>query len=134
MDGCDLIRAERERQLAKWSAEHDDEHDDGAIAINAAILAGDSVGNVSVYRDKFVQGGWGLSRKHPDRIERLVIAGALIAAEIDRLQRAKPSLDDLGKVVCEIQERLECLQQQIDDIEDAWAEHTGIRECFRGET
>ena len=74
-----MIAAERERQLGKWDAEHDDGHDDGElIGVAARLIAGE--------RDE-----WGLAEKHKhDYVRRHVIAGALIAAEIDRWQRDRP--------------------------------------------
>lgn len=87
--GADLIAAERQRQMVKegWTPEHDAEHMSGELAWAAVCYAAPK----SVY----VDGGaepwpwakeWDKRDKH-DRQRRLVIAGALIAAEIDRLQR-----------------------------------------------
>ena len=85
--GCLLIVEERFRQrtVEGWTAEHDDTHDNGEMAIEAANLAAD--GTDATVCPEFID-GWGLARKHRgNRIRQLVIAGALIAAEIDRLQR-----------------------------------------------
>ena len=113
LNGAVLIAAERERQMAEegWTAEHDDSHSDGELADFAACLA--ATEPVYVMRDqadqlrRYSKGvtfttpwpyelfndpngaherPWGFSSVN--RIDRLVKAGALIAAEIDRLQRA----------------------------------------------
>lgn len=103
MKGHELIAAERERQVAEegWTPEHDDEHSDAALAVVAASLAVD--GTDAEVHDPIGRGTdghenrlgveqmgdcWGLVRKHrDDRVRQLTIAGALIAAEIDREQR-----------------------------------------------
>lgn len=90
MTGIELIGAERAKQIAKWLAEHDDSHDDGALAKYAAMLAvAHTDAWVGEYRgsDADLEDNWNLLGKHPATVERLAISGALIAAEIDRLQR-----------------------------------------------
>lgn len=96
--GVELIGAERERQVSHcgWSAEHDDEqHGDSSLAACAAILAG---GDIPYLKVAFVgfepYPEWVLERLQHirskyagDKVRQLVIAGALIAAEIDRIQR-----------------------------------------------
>jgi len=83
--GINLIEAERERQIYRegWTEEHDDKHVNNELALAAACYA---------VPDVFSQGywppTWDLSwYKSTTRIRDLVKAGALIAAEIDRLQR-----------------------------------------------
>ena len=89
MTGVSLIAKERQRQIdvENYNAEHDDDHGDGQMAMTAAALAvaGTSAGLVMQgYED------WGLVEHHKnDRVRQLVIAGALIAAEIDRLCRER---------------------------------------------
>lgn len=89
--GIELIAEERARQVAKegWTPEHDDGHDDNELTMAAAAYALQGV--FSSWhgvepRDFFpwVAEWW----KPKDRIRNLTRAGALIAAEIDRLQRA----------------------------------------------
>lgn len=89
--GADLIAAERQRQMAKegWTPAHDDEHVSGELAWAAVCYAAPG----SVYSDGSDMVDpwpwakeWDKRDKH-DRQRRLVIAGALIAAEIDRLRR-----------------------------------------------
>ncbi len=93
--GIELIAAERARQMAikGWTPEHDDEHS-SAEMVNAAVA----------YLDVAITAYWGgdVTRTHAigmwpwdkkwwkpstDPIRNLEKAGALIAAEIDRLQR-----------------------------------------------
>jgi hypothetical protein len=83
-DGAELIAAERRRQVEEegWTAEHDDAHDDGELARAGAAYAAFS----------YALWPWDRSWWRPepgDDIRRLVKAGALIVAEIDRLQRAR---------------------------------------------
>jgi hypothetical protein len=97
--GTGAIAAERMRQIQQegWDAKHDDHcHTDGALAVVAAALAVDATdADIDDPLDR-VTGGkdcFGLVAKHgvhgvrPNRIRALTIAGSLIAAEIDRLQR-----------------------------------------------
>ena len=92
MTGVELIAAERRRQVEEegWTPEHDATHDCGELAIAAAELAVDGTDAEVDSRD-FDADMWRLVAKHgcngtaPDNIRALVIAGALIAAEIDRL-------------------------------------------------
>ncbi len=100
MNGIELIAAERQRQIEVegWTPEHDDEHISGQMADAASCFARTKKGPyVSLGVD---WGGhhvrvphrwpWHASWWKPtpdDRIRELAKAGALIAAEIDRLQR-----------------------------------------------
>lgn len=108
--GIDLIAEERHRQLAKlgWSAGHDDEHDERELAraglayvenyvarwwvyTNALCMSGVDNGPLT-YKNEPVPESWPWDDKDwkpEDPMRDLVKAGALIAAEIDRLQRAK---------------------------------------------
>ena len=81
---CD-IAAERSRQMEKWGNDHDDEHSGGALAYRAAELAAAHT-HLRVFASP--PDLWGLLEKHRETRQRLVIAGALVAAEIDRLDRA----------------------------------------------
>jgi len=89
--GIELIDEERREQIEKhgWDKEHDEQHEYGELRKMAAILccmdtdayvedAGDFNSGTNI---------WGLEEKlKDDEIHRLKVAGALIAAEIDRLQ------------------------------------------------
>jgi hypothetical protein len=90
--GTQLIAEERMRQLTvkNWSLAHDDGHTDGALVVIAAQCA---VNGTDAEVTDPLDRDWGIIERHgyqgiqPDRIHLLSIAGALIAAEIDRLQR-----------------------------------------------
>lgn len=90
--GVQLIAAERQRQVDKegWFPAHDDTHDNGEMAITAACYAVHHT-DARVFvegEDAFPWGSCADKRKKHSAVRALVIAGALIAAEIDRLQRA----------------------------------------------
>jgi hypothetical protein len=99
--GSERIRFERCRQvlLKGFSFDHDDRHVDGELAM--AALAYVNAGLVSQCRpntrvvlslpNNALGWPWGRSEWKPsdDPIENLVRAGALIAAEIDRLLRLR---------------------------------------------
>lgn len=102
MSGVEQIAAERARQITTkgWTPEHDDDHDDGTLAIAAksylfaaTIAAGDDPVMKAAIIDRRVPipgwpKGWDF-KPSDDPIRNLVKAGALIAAEIDRLERTK---------------------------------------------
>lgn len=97
--GIELIKTERQRQVSQegWSAEHDAQHREGEL-IDAAkayidiaweYVAGD------LYSDDQLQvpSNWPFEaswwKPSEDPIRNLVKAGALIAAEIDRISRLR---------------------------------------------
>lgn len=95
--GIELIAEERQRQIEVegWTAEHDARHYDQSLAYAAAVYAVPREGR-NIYAG---QGGlsnlirvlwpWDIKWWKPspeNRIRELQKAGALIAAEIDRLQ------------------------------------------------
>lgn len=87
--GIELIAAERQRQIEveDWSSENDDGHTHGELAMAAASYIVYSVHP----DDKLALDIWPWSFSHfkpKNMASNLVRAGALIAAEIDRLQRA----------------------------------------------
>lgn len=115
--GVDLIAAERKRQVEveDWTPEHDDQHEDHSLALAAACYAAPDtiyIGTANEFNITLAD-AWPWERaadkRDPDvrcwypaaltitvmnrsnvrrgRIRELVKAGALIAAEIDRLQR-----------------------------------------------
>lgn len=97
--GIELIAEERQRQIEVegWTKEHDAEHKNGELA-KAAICYADP--NIHYHWEnriircrvpnKFWPKQWDIHWFKPtDRIRDLVKAGALIAAEIDRLQAQK---------------------------------------------
>jgi hypothetical protein len=116
MSAIDDIAAERQRQIdiEGWNIKHDDEHDDKSLAMAAALYASPrddlvvielkphgvkwidpwpwyDVVDVAERGDCPIYGkrsAWDKRKKH-DRRRRLVIAGALILAEIERIDRAQ---------------------------------------------
>lgn len=114
----DEIELERIRQVQKegWTEAHDDEHDSGEMAMAAACYADPR--NLLVWQEaesfafsgndggrgdrQLLKAGyytawpwsdeWDKREKHDQR-RRLIIAGALIVAEIERLDRAEASPD-----------------------------------------
>lgn len=91
MTGVELIAKERQEQTEKheWTAKHDDSYQERELAHAARtiILYADTP-SFEVPRE-----GWPWSRawwhriQNHSEIERLAIAGALVAAELDRLLR-----------------------------------------------
>lgn len=91
--GIELITEERQRQLEKegWTSKHDDQHTSQQLPILAMLYA-----CPAKYRPMLNPTGWFTAMqwnldwwKPTERIKELQKAGALIAAEIDRLQRIK---------------------------------------------
>ncbi len=100
MTGIELIAAERQRQIEQegWTEQHDDEHKHGELSDAAVCYATQarwfSLGKQvcppywPVTWDKYY---W---KPSGNRIRDLIKAGALIAAEIDRLQRASTEKEE----------------------------------------
>lgn len=95
----DLIQLERARQVSKgWTAEHDDLHADGEIALAAACYALTSRVEIEGV-PRMINALWPWEReafqpRGGGGITDLVRAGALIVAEIERRLRIEES-DDL---------------------------------------
>lgn len=85
--GIRRIAGERCEQIAKWGTNHDDQHVRGELVEAAQQLL--TAVQDGVERTPSGTADWGLVERHQDPIERLTIAGALIAAEIDRLLRVQ---------------------------------------------
>lgn len=87
--GIELIAEERQRQIEVegWTPEHDAEHEYGELAIAACCYAWKEGDAYPCRQDwwPWADEWWKPSPKN--RIRELQKAGALIAAEIDRLQR-----------------------------------------------
>lgn len=122
-DGIQLISSERARQVSEegWTPEHDDEHANGSLAMAAACYATPvrlfekkAYAKGVAYEDPWPWPATGADKRFsygerrenrgnvvPDpetytdeeRIDLLVKAGALIAAEVDRLLRQQQRLD-----------------------------------------
>ena len=96
-NGAELIAEERQRQIDAegWTPEHDDTHNTGQLAFAAACYADYAAHQAAkVSFDErsaaeYRQWPWDVAWWKPSAspIRNLVKAGALIAAEIDRLQR-----------------------------------------------
>lgn len=98
--GIELITEERQRQIdvEGWTPEHDAEHKEAALAVAGACYALDAASvssNASwgaIYSEQS-QRLWPFDdewrKVSPDPVRNLVKAGALIAAEIDRIHQAK---------------------------------------------
>lgn len=87
------ILAERQRQISAegWTPEHDDQHDKGEMAIAAACYALSSAGWLRTAIWEIWPNAWGVNWFKPTYTaprRDLVKAGALILAEIERLDRA----------------------------------------------
>lgn len=88
------VMTERLRQIEAegWTPGHDDEHTFGELVQAAADLCVDGTDFRVVDMDGERMIGWGLTERHKDdRRRQLVIAGALILAEIERLDRQQPN-------------------------------------------
>lgn len=90
----DLIAAERQRQVEQegWTPEHDDAHRAGELAQAAAAYATPPQSPIRRSDGSFPGWLWPWDGRWwkptpDDRVRELVKAGALIVAEIDRLQR-----------------------------------------------
>lgn len=97
--GIELIAEERQRQIEVegWTAEHDDQHTNGELADAAAVYA------LNEDSKEYLDEHWGndnllhfwpfdldwLKLTPENRVRELQKAGALIAAEIDRINRLK---------------------------------------------
>lgn len=83
MNGVKLIERERVRQVVDegWDAEHDAKHTDGELRAAAICYA---LGNTQFWPEDWDKAYWKPTR---DPVRDLTKAGALIAAEIDRLLR-----------------------------------------------
>lgn len=88
-----MIAAERQRQIhvEGWTAEHDEQHENDNLVMAAVCYA--MPRRERIYDDvtSTVPGWWPWEARFwkptpDDRVRELVKAGALIAAEIDRLQ------------------------------------------------
>jgi hypothetical protein len=97
--GVGRIAAERTRQMDKegWGPAHDDTHTDGQLSGAAACyaIAGNEAANgFTSHHPRPALWPWSRDwwKPSPDPIRNLEKAGALIAAEIDRLLRARASV------------------------------------------
>jgi hypothetical protein len=105
--GVELIAAERTRQVEVegWTPEHDAEHAGESLALAACCYAAPPTmrkwriwSNTNPPKSVPVLWPWGPTFWKPseDRVRELVKAGALIAAEIDRIQAGGEADGDLA--------------------------------------
>jgi hypothetical protein len=99
------VLAERQRQITQegWTPAHDDEHDQGELAMAAACYAlPEEEREMHEHPEQDFPFGWpwpGHWWKPGERRRDLVKAGALILAEIERLDRANPEPPTCGHPV-----------------------------------
>lgn len=101
--GIELIAEERARQISSegWTAAHDAEHYRGELSAAGASYAMAASGQVKYHRDSMAditppsQWPWDAEwwKLSDDPVRTLTKAGALIAAEIDRIH-AKRRMED----------------------------------------
>jgi hypothetical protein len=92
MTGVEMIAAERQRQVTRegWTPEHDDSHTRSEMVVAACRYALHDASKPTALRAVARVWRWSSCWWKPkDRIRNLVRAGALIAAEIDRLSRVE---------------------------------------------
>lgn len=87
------VLAERQRQISAegWTPEHDDEHDTGQMAAAASCYAllAEAGPHLASQRARPAHWPWSLKWWKPGGTRRMLVkAGALILAEIERLDRA----------------------------------------------
>lgn len=95
LSGVELIKRERVRQVSTegWTQKHDDNHDMGELlhAAQSYVMIADAQTNKVALPTCFVPKFWPWELKwfkpSRDQVQNLVKAGALIAAEIDRIKR-----------------------------------------------
>lgn len=99
MNGAELIAAERQRQIRAegYMDEHDDKHTDGELTQAARCYLSSRAHTEFFERADRPPSLWPWEREwwkpSSDHVRNLVKAGALIAAEIDRLQRLTAGKD-----------------------------------------
>lgn len=97
--GAQMIGNERERQIKLWGDAHDDKHRNGELAeaaivyVRCALTASNPHSSLAAAPMPDPPSDWPweaewFDPKWSDPVRTLVKAGALIAAEIDRLLRA----------------------------------------------
>jgi|SRR5579863_7300548 len=118
MTGAELIAAERQRQIdvENWTPEHDDEHDfqelakAGVCYAHYAILVNLQGHDPATFWEEY-ESLWPWDKQwwkpSDDPIRNLVKAGALLSAEIDRLQRKA----EADQAALEVQNRRVALEE-----------------------
>jgi chromosome segregation ATPase len=113
VSGANLILTERLRQISMegYKPEHDDQHDREEL-LEAAIAYINESPEQWPWENQWKPSG--------DRIRDLTKAGALIAAEIDRLQRVQakksPELIEIERALAEATKQIQLLQKTIQNL------------------
>lgn len=106
--GVAIIAAERQRHfdVEDWTPDHDDHHTDQSLALAAACYAWPPMRPIEVkkawpwesceWKPELFGVGADVDEKIAARIRVLAKAGALVAAEIDRLERSRAALQRKG--------------------------------------
>lgn len=99
MTGAELIAKERVRQIEEegWTKEHDSSHHEGDLVMAAVCYASPDTELYYIEGDGTeVPVGWPWDvawwKPSGDRVKDLTKAGALIAAEIDKINNSKKGL------------------------------------------
>lgn len=103
MDGAEMVAVERARQISEegWTADHDDRHSEGELAVAASIYASPFVdpgrpwpwesesdkAAPKVYTYAEYEQAMRDPQLREQRVRELTKAAALVCAEIDRLRR-----------------------------------------------
>jgi hypothetical protein len=99
--GAELIQYERARQIVVegWSAEHDDKYRGFRLARAAWSYLAHVIDRMTPDDEPCFDWPWAKKwwKPSPDPVRNLVKAGALIAAEIDRLKRRAAAAAKKGK-------------------------------------
>ena len=108
MTGAELIQQARKRhaEVEGWTPEHYPDHDKQELVLAAIAYAAIDVPSHRLWGiHGFCRGMWPWDWKwwkpNPDPVRNLVKAGALIAAEIDRLQALEETAKRLRKEIGE---------------------------------
>lgn len=120
MRGIELIAEERKRQIdvEGWTAEHDKRWVNGELPLAAACYAVENKKTaeviVKIGDSGFTENGWPWGgdfwKPSNDPVRNLVKAGALIAAEIDRLLNQDVVISKDGDQFCATYKDFDCLQ------------------------
>ena len=96
MTGTELVALERQRQIEMgFTPEHDDTHTDGSLALCAWGILGQVTFHQDAWDDD--ESWWTERADHvaqkydTDSLKPLIIAAALLTAEIERRQRTMPA-------------------------------------------
>lgn len=132
--GAELIAAERERQVSEegYTAEHDDNYGDDEGAYSGLVRAAICYAAAAPFQDQpKPPPGWPWHEEwwkpSQDESRNLTRAGALLAAEIDRLQRAAaPSTPNTGGTGDDLVEKIAAELERLGSMSTT----TQVRECW----